>query len=108
MDLRVRHRALFAIAAAVALFGAAVVGAQMLSGSKSSAKVNKFSAREFEGYSQGVENGGAGGESAEALTAAQQWAEARLAPGGIVAPGAYTSAFNQLTGLPATGGSWTD
>ena len=33
--------------------------------------------REFAGYSQGVENGGSGGEAFEALTAAQQWAEAR-------------------------------
>ena len=63
--------------------------------------------RDFQESSQGIENGGAGGESAEALTAAEQFAQARTAPG-IVAPGAYSAAFSQLTGLPVAGGSWNE
>jgi hypothetical protein len=37
----------------------------------------------------------------------EQFAEARIAPG-IVLPGAYSSAFAPLSGLAATGGSWTE
>jgi hypothetical protein len=97
-----------AIAALVALIGAALVAGQLRGGAEQgSGTVGKFSAREFEGYSQGVENGGSGGEAFEALTAAQQWQEARTAPG-IVAPGAYGSAFAALSALPTTGGSWSD
>ncbi len=65
-------------------------------------------ARDFQETSQGVEYGGAGGESFEAKTAAEQFAEARTAPNGIVPPGGYSDAYAQLTGLTATGGSWTD
>jgi hypothetical protein len=56
---------------------------------------------------QGANEGGAGGESAEAMTAASQFAEARTAPG-IVAAGAYSAALSQLTALPTVGGAWTD
>ena len=48
--------------------------------------------------------GGGGGESAELRSQAEQYAQARTAPG-IVAPGAYGSAFASLSGLPATGSS---
>jgi hypothetical protein len=51
--------------------------------------------------------GNAGDESAEAKTRDQQFAEARTAPG-IVLPGAYGAAFASLSGLPASGGSWTE
>ena len=37
-------------------------------------------------YSQGVANGGSGGEAFESLTASTQFHEARTAPSGIVAP----------------------
>ena len=66
-----------------------------------------LAAKELVAGSQGTENGGPGGESAEAITAARQWQEARTAPG-IVAPGAYSAAFAQLSALPAVGGSWTN
>ena len=46
-------------------------------------------------------------ESREAVTIAQQFADARTAPG-IVAPGAYGSAYQQLTALPSTKGSWRE
>jgi photosystem II stability/assembly factor-like uncharacterized protein len=51
--------------------------------------------------------GNAGDESAEAQTKAEQYAQARTAPG-VVLPGAYSAAFASLAGLPATSGSWTE
>src|SRR5438034_5074464 len=59
-------------------------------------------------YSQGVANGGSGGEAFEALTASTQFHEARTAPSGIVAPGAYSSAFTQLGSLATAGGAWNE
>ena len=50
----------------------------------------------------------AGAEAFEAATIADQFAQARLAPG-IVAPGAYSAAYAQLTNtsvVPVTKGSW--
>jgi hypothetical protein len=63
--------------------------------------------RDFQEGIEGDAHGGAGGESAEALTASQQWAEARTAPG-IVAPGAYSAAFTALQNLPVVGGAWDE
>jgi len=60
------------------------------------------------GYSQGVANGASGGEAFEALTAMTQFDQARTAPSGIVAPGAYSAAFSALSGLPTTGGAWAN
>ncbi len=64
--------------------------------------------RAFLESSQGIANGGSGGEAFEAKTAADQFAQARTAPSGIVAPGAYGAAFAQLTGLASTAGAWSD
>ncbi|MBI2781508.1 MAG: glycosyl hydrolase [Chloroflexi bacterium] len=61
----------------------------------------------FEEMVAGSVQGGAASESAEAATIAAQWAEARTAPG-IVAPGAYSTAFAQLTALTPIAGTWTD
>ena len=102
MHLRVRNRALWTVLAVVVLVVAAVVAARMTGGDKAAGTA--FT-RNMQESSQGVENGGSGGESAEALTAAKQWAEARTAPG-IVSPGAYASAFAELTGLAPVGGAW--
>jgi len=63
--------------------------------------------KEFEAGSQGVANGGSGGESAELRTAGEQFAEARTAPG-IVAPGAYSAAFSQMTSLDTAGSAWDE
>jgi hypothetical protein len=71
-------------------------------------QLDALAAKDPEESTAGGNEGGAGGESFEALTAAQQWAEARTAPSGIVAPGAYTAAFAQLAGLPSIGGTWSD
>jgi photosystem II stability/assembly factor-like uncharacterized protein len=51
--------------------------------------------------------GNAGDESAEAQTKFEQFAQARQAPG-VILPGAYGAAFASLTGLPVSGGSWTE
>jgi hypothetical protein len=51
--------------------------------------------------------GEAGDETAEALTAAEQFAQARTAPG-LVLPGAYGAAFSALSTLPVAGASWTE
>ncbi|MCW8383583.1 ligand-binding sensor domain-containing protein [Streptomyces justiciae] len=46
-----------------------------------------------------------GNEADEIAEGAAQYAEARTAPG-VVAPGAYGTAWASLTNLPGTGGSW--
>ena len=47
-------------------------------------------------------------ESKEAYTIADEFQQARTAPGGIVAPGAYSAAFGQLTSMQHTAGTWHD
>ena len=51
--------------------------------------------------------GEAGDETSEAQVAAEQFAQARNAPG-VVLPGAYGAAFASLRSLPAQGGTWTE
>lgn len=51
--------------------------------------------------------GNPGDETHEAQTSAEQFAQARTAPG-IVLPGAYSAAFTSLQSLPASGGAWTE
>ena len=102
-----KSRAAWVVLALALLIGVAAVAARLTGGDHASVGTSKLALRNFDESSQGTENGGSGGESAEALTAAQQWADARTAPG-IVDPGAYSNAFNELTGLTATPGSWTD
>lgn len=47
-------------------------------------------------------------ESKEAFTIAQEFEQARTAPSGIVQPGAYSSAYTSMQGLPHTSGSWQE
>src|SRR5436309_2021833 len=63
----------------------------------------------FEEHGRGrfAQLGQAGDESAEARTKFEQFAQARTAPG-IVLPGAYGAAFASLSGLPISGGTWTE
>jgi len=51
--------------------------------------------------------GDAGDETLEAATAAEQFAQARTAPG-IVAPGAYGAAFASLSALPVAAQTWIE
>ncbi|MFI0899056.1 glycosyl hydrolase [Streptomyces sp. NPDC020983] len=56
----------------------------------------------------GEDDGGdddSGEESDEIAEGAAQYAEARTAPG-VVAPGAFSAAWEQLNKLPSTGGNW--
>ncbi|KRF27860.1 hypothetical protein [Phycicoccus sp. Soil802] len=46
-------------------------------------------------------------ESKEAVTIAEQFAQARTAPG-VVAPGAYGNAFTQIQGLTHSAGTWKE
>jgi hypothetical protein len=110
MQVRTRNRALWATAALLILLGiAAAIGfgrgseSSGLGGLQAKQRVNE---RQFETSSQGTANGGSGGEAAESLRASQEWQQPRTAPG-IVAPGAYSAAFAQLTGLapPAARGA---
>src|SRR3954452_16002212 len=68
----------------------------------------KYASGEIElDSADGEANGGEGGEAAGLRRSMEQYAQARTAPG-IVAPGAYSSAFTALQALPATGQSWTE
>ena len=51
--------------------------------------------------------GNAGDESHEAQTSADQYAQARTAPG-LVAPGVYGTVFTSLQSLPVSGGAWNE
>src|SRR5262245_35497269 len=46
-------------------------------------------------------------EADDVAESANQFAEARMAPG-IVLPGAYSAAFASLSSLPIVGGTWTE
>ncbi|NUS14144.1 MAG: glycosyl hydrolase [Streptomyces sp.] len=54
---------------------------------------------------QGGGDDDSGEESDEIAEGAAQYAEARTSPG-VVAPGAFSAAWDQLNRLPTTGGSW--
>jgi hypothetical protein len=94
----------------LSLVGAALLVARLTAGGASASPRNLSpTAKELIPSSPGgVENGGAGGESAESHKAQEQFDNARLAPGGIVAPGAYSVAFGDLTGLDPSGTSWNE
>ena len=49
----------------------------------------------------------AGDQAAELMTSQGEFAQARSAPTGLVAPGAYAAAYSQLSALPAASSSWT-
>lgn len=55
----------------------------------------------------GEEEPGDGGEENEHIAArAEEYAQARTAPGGIVAPGAFGAAYGEMLNLPSTKGGW--
>src|SRR4051794_8221211 len=108
MQLVRNRRSLAALIAMLAVAGTALAAARLTPASPSSSVLSKLALGDIHAGSQGTENGGAGGESAEMLRAMNEFAEARTAPSGIVAPGAYTSAFRQLTDLGTpVGGTWS-
>ncbi len=52
--------------------------------------------------------GQAGDESAELLIGRNQFDQARIAPGVVVAPGAYTAAWTAAQALPTAPGTWSE
>jgi len=66
-----------------------------------------YQPHEFAEMMAGEAGESAADEAFEALTIAQQFADARTAPG-IVAPGAYGAAYTQLTTMPKTNGTWSE
>ncbi|MFL5964363.1 MAG: Arc family DNA-binding protein [Gaiellaceae bacterium] len=103
MMQRNRRTALVAVAVLVIL--ASALAALRIT---SRQHTNTIASKLLEPESQGTENGGRGGESNDYYSIQKEFAEARTAPNGIVAPGAYSSAVGQLNGLATVGGSWSD
>jgi hypothetical protein len=102
------RRRVAAVLAALLIVATALLAARLTNTSPSAAPLSP-AAKELQASSPGgVENGGAGGESAESHKAQEQFDNARLAPGGVVAAGAYSTAFASLTGLPPAGGAWQE
>jgi sugar lactone lactonase YvrE len=107
-----RRRASIVVVAVVAAL-AAVAGGLLATGGRQSASphaqlLSKLASNELRHGSQGTANGGPGGESAELMAAMQQFDNARTAPGGIVAPGGYSTAYSNLQHLDTTGGAWSE
>jgi hypothetical protein len=113
MALSRRRRGMIAAAALVAVAGLATVAAtnnevlEVLGLKQEPGAGLPFHPRERAEMIAGENPDEAGRESNEAATIADQFAEARLAPG-IVAPGAYGAAYTQLSSMAATGGTWKE
>ena len=115
---RIRRRGtIVALAVSTLVLGAACTGTPSASKSESERDREKAAERNVKAMPHeavekymmiaGLDPDEAGKESKEAKTLADQFAEARTAPG-VVSSGAYTAAYKQLTGLPSAGGSWAD
>jgi hypothetical protein len=103
-----KGRRALAVLTVVAVAIAALTAVLATSGSHEASLQQRVALKQMQQESQGIENGGSGGEANDYATASAQFAQARTAPSGIVDPGAYSNAFTQLTALGATGGAWTD
>jgi hypothetical protein len=107
------RRAALVLAATFAVLAAAVAGlvatGRTHTASKQTAVALKIAGKEVSRSSQGgTANGGSGGEAANMFAAQQQWDNTRTA-GSIVAPGAYSDAFNALqTGIGVKPGTWEE
>src|SRR5713226_4619980 len=99
-NLRSRRTVVVLVVAITAL--AAVIAGLVAAGRSNEASRTqlRIAQKQMRFESQGADVG-AGVESNDYFTAAQQFAEARTAPSGIVNPGAYSSALGQLNGLPS-------
>src|SRR5437764_9159368 len=101
------RRRTLAIGAAFVLLAAALLAARLVS-THSSASAARLSptVKELQASSPG--NAENAGESAEAHQAQQQFDNARLATNGVVAAGAYSAAFGNLTKLDPSGSAWQE
>ncbi|MEU9210309.1 glycosyl hydrolase [Streptomyces sp. NPDC048415] len=109
-----RRRRVWAVLGACAALGMTVTQAQAASGGTDPFGVRilrqQALLQQEKGLSAFAEDPGDEGdedESGNIAEQADQYAEARTSPG-IVAPGAYGAAYDQLSDLPRTGGSWSD
>jgi len=92
------------------LFSIAVVSSSVVLAATASLTPSRArDARPFgrSGHERYAKVGEAGDESVESRIGAEQYAQARTAPG-VVLPGAYGAAFASLSGLPVYGDSWTE
>jgi len=101
--MRYRNRRTAFVAVAVVVILAAALAALRIS---ARSHTDSVALKQLQFESQGIDNPGA--ESNEYLTAAQQFAEARTSPSGIVNPGAYGTAVSDLKTMPTLPGTWTD
>ena len=101
--MRYRNRRTALVVVAVLVILAAALAALKTTGRS---HTNSVALKQLQFESQGIDNPGA--ESNEYLTAAQQFAEARTSPSGIVNPGAYGTAVSDLKAMPTLPGTWTD
>jgi hypothetical protein len=101
MIQRNRRTALVAVAVLVIL--ASALAALRVTSRHNS---NTIASKLLQPESQGTENGGRGGESYDYYSIQKEFAEARTAPNGIVAPGAYGDAVASLNALAPIGGAW--
>src|SRR5436305_3818996 len=101
------RRRTLAIGAAFVLLAASLLAARLAS-TNSSASAARLSpaVKELQASSPG--NAENAGESAEAHQAQQQFDNARLAPNGVVAAGAYSAACGDLTKLDPSGSAWQE
>src|SRR5215208_2833868 len=107
----IRRRVAVVAATALALVAAAAVAGRLTAASPEASPLAKLALAGKEPQFNspgGSATGGAGGESAELMAAMQQYDSARIAPGTVVAPGAYSAAFTSLTSLPQAGGAWSE
>jgi len=103
-----KRRTSFVLAAIAAVLVATVAGLVSTSRTHSAASLQgKLRAGDARTGSQATARGN-GDESAQLLTAQQQWDDQRLAPNGILDPGGYTAAYTALTGLSTAGSTWQE
>jgi hypothetical protein len=104
-----RKLAAIAVAATLAVGAGVVGGMAWLKEYKTERWLEglPYHAREFYEMTMGENPEEAAFESAEAANIAEQFAEARQAPG-IVNPGAYGAAFAQMQAMAHTTGTWSD
>jgi hypothetical protein len=103
-SVRRRHWLAFPVAAALAALFAVPAGAA----AGSHAVHPRLAQEKATAAPADLDGGGdddGGEESDEIAEGAAQYAEARTSPG-VVAPGAFSAAWDQLGRLPETGGSW--
>src|SRR5215204_7552374 len=96
-----RRRVAVVAATALALVVAAAGAARLTAASPEASPLAKLALAGKEPQFNspgGSATGGAGGESAELMAAMQQFDSARIAPGTVVAPGAYSAAFSSRHG----------